>query len=116
MAKRTVRKFPKLTAKLAAHWLSEAWGRPVAPKDVRVRNSWVFVLDEEFPDEVDALFSPHGCDLHGEPWDDVRFDESPFVVKDKQEIKVLTDGLSKEYRKYLLECDWEAEDVDELFE
>jgi len=111
---KTKRKFPTLTAKQAAYWMSEAWGRPVAAKDVRVRNSWVFVLDRDFPDEVDALFAPHGSDLHGEPWDGIRFEQSPFVVKDKQAVKKLTDKLSEEYRKYLIACGWETEDVDEL--
>lgn len=112
---KTERKFPKLTAKQAAYWLSEAWGREISPREVRVRNSWVFIFNEDYPNEVDTLFSPHGCDLDGECWSEVSFEESPFVVKDKQAIKKLTDKLSKSYREYLIDvCHWEKEDIDDL--
>ncbi len=115
MARKSEHKFQKLTAKMAALWVGEAWGRDISPRDVRVRNNWVFVRDVDYPGECDALFSPHGNDLHGEPWDNVAIGQSPFVVKDTTAIKALTDKLDAEYKKHLAGCGYEAQDLAELF-
>jgi len=40
----------KLTVKQAAHWISEAWGRPIGPGRCRLRGNWLFVKD---PNEND---------------------------------------------------------------
>jgi hypothetical protein len=114
---KTTKKFSKLTAKQAAYWLSEAWGRDISAKDVRVRNNWVFVRDKEFPDEADVLFSPHGADLHGEPWSGVKMASSPFIEKNKSAINKLCAELDSQYKAYLIEsCDYSEDDWQELKE
>ena len=109
------RKFTKLTAKKAALWVGEAWGRDISPRDVRIRNNWVFIRDHEFPNECDVLFSPHGNDLHGEPWSAVAMERSPFIVKDTDEITALTDKLDAQYKGHLAECGYSEEELAELF-
>ena len=108
------RKFDNPTTKTIAHWLSEAWGDEVKTCNVRLRGNWVFVRNPNFDDEVDALFMPHGGDLHGEPWTGVRMSESPFVVKDKTAIKKLTGALDAEYKVYLIGCNYTESDWEEL--
>lgn len=109
------RKFDNPTTKTIAHWLGEAWGDEVKTCNVRLRGNWVFVRDPYFDDEVDALFMPHGGDLHGEPWTGVRMSESPFVVKNKKAIKKLTGALDAEYKAYLIgSCNYTESDWQEL--
>ena len=110
-------KFTRLTAKQAAYWLSEAWGRYVAAKDVRIRNNWVFVRDKDFPDEADVLFWPHGADLHGEPWSGVQMARSPFIEKNTAAINELCAKLDSQYKAHLVEfCGYSEDDWQELKE
>ena len=87
-------KFEKLTAVKAAYWLSEAWGQPIKPNDVRLRGNWMFVRND---DDVDCVPVPCGDDLHGESWGAIPYNDSPFVQKDKAKIAELTAKLDAEY-------------------
>lgn len=96
-----------ITKTKAAYWLSEAWGQKVKAKDVIVRNNWMFVRGDT---DVDCIHTPHG-DLSGEAWDGIKLDKSPFVIKDKIEVRKITNALDKGYKLYLMEhCGYTEED------
>jgi len=49
----------KLDAKLAAHWLSEAWGADIPQSHIRVRPGWLFVRYPRYiNDPSDSLTDP----------------------------------------------------------
>ena len=55
----------QLDAKLAAYWLSEAWGEDIPQSHVRVRKGWLFV---RYPNYIDDDAS-----LHDPTWDGIGY-------------------------------------------
>ena len=100
-------KFKNLTVKQAAYWLSEAWGEPIDAKNMRLRGNWMFVRNR-IGAEVVCVPVPRGNDLHCEPWTDIKYDASPFVIKDKATIQQMLDKLDADYgyndKPYLPYC------------
>ena len=45
----------KLDAKLAAHWLSEAWGADIPQSHIRVRRGWLFVRHPKYINDLASL-------------------------------------------------------------
>jgi len=91
----------KMTAKKAAYWISEAWGRDVPPSHCRIRGNWLFVWDKVC-DEVECIPDPNSGDLWGEPWDSITRDKSPF--NPNVDVSALLSSLDVSYLKYLEDC------------
>lgn len=88
------------TVEQATNWLSERLGQSINPKDLRVRGKWIFLRHKK--ELVDCI--PIGDDIYAETWDDIAYDKSPFVIKDKSEIDALVTRLNKSYDEYLIDC------------
>ena len=48
----------KLNIKLAALWLSEAWGEDIPQSHIRVRKGWIFVRYPKYVDDEKSLDDP----------------------------------------------------------
>ena len=48
----------KLNIKLAALWLSEAWGEDIPQSHIRVRKGWIFVRYPKYVDDKESLYDP----------------------------------------------------------
>ena len=48
----------KLNIKLAALWLSEAWGEDIPQSHIRVRKGWIFVRYPKYVDDKESLNDP----------------------------------------------------------
>lgn len=90
----------KLTVKQAAHWISEAWGRPIGPGRCRLRGNWLFVKDPN-ENDIDCIHNPKGGDIWGEPWTNIPEKLSPFNPDwDKSILKTLDDEISDYLGRY----------------
>ena len=92
----------KLSRTDAALWLSEAWGRgDIRPSDVWHVGNWLFHHDPDWPEDVTCIHAPKSGDIWAEPWDDIRFIDSPFVEKDKEKLSQTLAKLDNEIGKYI---------------
>tara|TARA_R110000751_G_scaffold240518_1_gene341119 strand:+ start:631 stop:936 length:306 start_codon:yes stop_codon:yes gene_type:complete len=97
-----------LTVKQAAHWLSEAWGKEIKTRDVRLRGNWLFWHDREYC-EVDCIHNPKGGDLWAEAWTGISLEKSPWLATTEtlnETLATLDKGIAKyinEINKHLNE-------------
>jgi len=89
--------------------LGERIGEFIEPNQIRIRGNWLF-YNAEYLDgkEVDCYFAKNarydsGC-LCMEPWDSVKFEDSPFIPKNDEKVKKALEQLDKGYSEYLKDC------------
>jgi hypothetical protein len=135
----------QLDPKLAAYWLSEAWGEDIPQSHVRVRKGWLFVRYPNYIDDKASIYDPYwdgigfrqirkgwekevDCvvapiphpteagmvtsdNLCGEPWDGIKYQDSPFIPHNLTRVNEMIDGLNKGYKDYMDEyCQNEEDD------
>jgi hypothetical protein len=137
----------QLDAKLAAYWLSEAWGEDIPQSRVRVRKGWLFVRYPDYIDdrasisdptwdgmgyrqirkgwekEVDCVVAPIPCpaeagmvtsdNLSGEPWDCIKYQDSPFIPHNHSRVNEMIDELNEGYGDYMKELGLLSDEEDE---
>ena len=94
----------KLTKAQAQLWLSEAWGRSISIKNIKLRGDWLFVRDideiSHYADEVDCIHRPMSGDIYAEPYDCIRLEDSPFVPNNKEAVDIAIAKLDIDVAKY----------------
>ena len=93
----------KITKAQAQLWISEAWGRSISLKDVKLRGDWLFIREPEWPDEVDCIHMPMSGDIYAEPYDTIRLADSPFAPNNKEAVDIAIAKLDIDVAKYYAE-------------
>ena len=94
----------KITKAQAQLWLSEAWGRSISIKNIKLRGDWLFVRDideiSHYADEVDCIHRPMSGDIYAEPYDCIRLEDSPFVPNNKEAVDIAIAKQDIDVAKY----------------
>ena len=102
----------KLTKAQAQLWLSEAWGRSISIKNIKLRGDWLFVRDideiSHYADEVDCIHRPMSGDIYAEPYDCIRLEDSPFVPNNKEAVDIAIAKLDIDVAKYYADMEREC--------
>ena len=102
----------KLTKAQAQLWLSEAWGRSISIKNIKLRGDWLFVRDideiSHYADEVDCIHRPMSGDIYAEPYDTIRLADSPFVPNNKEAVDIAIAKLDIDVAKYYADMEREC--------
>ena len=102
----------KLTKAQAQLWLSEAWGRSISIKNIKLRGDWLFVRDideiSHYADEVDCIHRPMSGDIYAEPYDTIRLADSPFVPNNKEAVDIAIAKLDIDVAKYYADMEKES--------
>jgi hypothetical protein len=103
----TTTTYKRLTRAEAQLWISEAWGRSISIKNVKLRGDWLFIREPEWPDEVDCIHMPKSGDIWAEPWDGIRLEDSPFTPRNKEAVDIAIAKLDTAIAKYYAEMEGE---------
>ena len=96
----TTTTYKRLTRAEARLWISEAWGRSISIKNVKLRGDWLFIREPEWPDEVDCIHMPKSGDIWAEPWDGIRLEDSPFTPRNKEAVNIAIAKLDTAIAEY----------------
>jgi len=102
----------KLTKEQIALCFGERIGDYVETKDIRVRGNWLFYrtrmgLFDRYDKEVECYWAKHATYNSGvlcmEPWDEVQYENSPFIPKNDKKVSIELKRLDNDYQQHLYE-------------
>ena len=100
----------KLTKEQIALCFGERIGDCVQTKDIRVRGNWLFYrtrmgLFDRYDKEVECYWAKDATYNSGvlcmEPWDDVQYENSPFIPKNDKKVSIELKRLDEDYQQHL---------------
>ena len=86
-------------------FVSERIGESLDKKNVALFKDWVFVRDEDWPDDIDCYHSSqNGWTSLWEPWSGKPLAETPFGTTDKTILLKTVESLNKGWQEHIWEC------------